>query len=281
MNTRTEKRAGRRSPWAQAAVFVLGASMVLTSFAPYLALADDAVPSAGDTAPASNQAASADPAAPAQLPADSGGDVTGQATDPAAIQTPAAAVPDATDLASTSDPAAPVPTAAAPDPTTATNAPTSSTDTSVPTPGGPGSGAHHVAEGDVVTPGTSVAPPSLAPEADRQLVPQVDTVTGALNYAYPIALPQGKSGMTPDLKLLYSSQEISDVSEVGYGWSISIPYIERGDRYGTDQLYTGTHQDFSSSFDGELVQSASAGTANPDEGTYGAKSDKGDFSSYV
>lgn len=48
---------------------------------------------------------------------------------------------------------------------------------------------------------------------------------GLMTYGVPIQLPQGYEGMTPSLRLSYSSGNGS--GEVGIGWSLSVPSIER------------------------------------------------------
>jgi RHS repeat-associated protein len=48
---------------------------------------------------------------------------------------------------------------------------------------------------------------------------------GLLTYAVPIAMPAGYDGMTPSLNLTYSSG--AGNSEVGLGWSLPVPSIER------------------------------------------------------
>src|SRR5262249_34831546 len=71
-------------------------------------------------------------------------------------------------------------------------------------------------------------------------------------YRYPFTLPPGRHGMTPDLALTYNSQNTQDGSLVGFGWNLSIPFIERDNRTGLDALYVSSF--FSSSFDGRLSQ---------------------------
>ncbi len=102
-------------------------------------------------------------------------------------------------------------------------------------------------------------------------MPQADPATGALVYSYPFTLPPGRSGLQPDLKLQYNSQQLDDQNVVGYGWSLSVPYIERLNKHGSDKIYTST--DFSSSLSGELV--------NVSGNQYAAKVESGDFLSYT
>lgn len=54
---------------------------------------------------------------------------------------------------------------------------------------------------------------------------------GAFTYKFALALPPGRNGMTPDLDLTYSSTDHDDTG-FGYGWSLSIPYIERYNKTG-------------------------------------------------
>lgn len=83
------------------------------------------------------------------------------------------------------------------------------------------------------------------------LLPETDASTGALIYRYPFSLPPGRGAMTPQISIVYNSQQLEEGSIVGYGWNISTPYIERLNKRGVDQIYG--HNEFTSSFSGELV----------------------------
>ncbi len=81
---------------------------------------------------------------------------------------------------------------------------------------------------------------------------KIDEQTGAFTYGYPLEIPQGRNGMQPDLQLQYSSSATSEGSIVGYGWSLSLPTIERLNKNGLNELYTS--QTFVSSLaGGELI----------------------------
>jgi Salmonella virulence plasmid 65kDa B protein len=56
--------------------------------------------------------------------------------------------------------------------------------------------------------------------------PKVDDPTGAFTQRLQLDIPPGRNGLQPDVSLNYNSQNTTD-SIVGYGWSLSIPYIER------------------------------------------------------
>ncbi|MGH9761793.1 MAG: SpvB/TcaC N-terminal domain-containing protein, partial [Blastocatellia bacterium] len=104
-------------------------------------------------------------------------------------------------------------------------------------------------------------------------LPKADLSTGALTYSYPIVTPPGRNGMEPHLSIDYNSQELGPrkiTNWFGIGWNLDIPYIERVNKRGVDQLATGT--DFTSSLSGELVATG----AN----SYAAKSESGDFLQY-
>lgn len=93
---------------------------------------------------------------------------------------------------------------------------------------------------------------------------RVDGSTGAFTQQVPLDLPLGRSGLQPVLSLDYNSQRTED-GIVGYGWTISIPYIERLNKTGTDNLY-GTTPYFTSSIVGELAPEAtieSTATSSP------------------
>src|SRR5262249_7434666 len=67
----------------------------------------------------------------------------------------------------------------------------------------------------------------------------------------PLDIPPGRNGLQPDVSLQYNSQNTSD-SIVGYGWTLSIPYIQRLNKTGSQDLY-GNNPYFTSSIDGELA----------------------------
>src|SRR5262249_15479558 len=105
--------------------------------------------------------------------------------------------------------------------------------------------------GPIVTPFTGGS--DDVPHLDREaIISQVKPdQTGALNYQIPIVVPPGRTkGTTPDLSLVYSSRSGEDISPFGYGWSVNIPYIERENKLGTNNLYS--RADYYSTFDGEL-----------------------------
>jgi RHS repeat-associated protein len=101
-----------------------------------------------------------------------------------------------------------------------------------------------------------------------------DSITGSLSYDIPIVVPPGRNGMTPDLVLRYSSLPSEDVGVFGYGWNISIPYIERLNVNGTHQIFN--QYNFYSSSDGELVGTTSGTTT-----AFAARSEMGDFQKYL
>lgn len=84
-----------------------------------------------------------------------------------------------------------------------------------------------------------------------------DQLDGSFNYQYPLTLPLGRNGLAPNLSLQYSSKNTEQISPFGYGWAISIPYIERMNRYGVNKLYTSPI--FFSSLDGELAATSTGG----------------------
>jgi RHS repeat-associated protein len=101
--------------------------------------------------------------------------------------------------------------------------------------------------------------------------PKADEASGALAYEYNFQIPPGRNGFQPELKLVYNSQSAEEDSHFGYGWNISIPYIERLNKTGSEKLYTDNY--FTSSLSGELVSLGS--------GVYGAKTENGDFLKYT
>ena len=97
----------------------------------------------------------------------------------------------------------------------------------------------------------------------------VDLSSGAFTYSYPMDIPKGKYGLQPDITIAYNSQNAED-SMVGYGMTFPIPYIERGNKNGSDKIFTSTDS-FVSSLAGELI--AKSGSTNQylqkfDDGSY-------------
>jgi hypothetical protein len=128
---------------------------------------------------------------------------TPDASTPAPSDTTGAGVPPSPDSApATTPPASPTP----PAPTT-------------PTPPGPPppSGGSNVGP-TVPTPGIFT---SMTSEQN------VSGETGAFTQNIKLDIPPGRNGLQPDLSLIYNSQKTED-GIVGYGWSVSIPYIQRG-----------------------------------------------------
>ncbi|USN87565.1 MAG: VCBS repeat-containing protein [Candidatus Nomurabacteria bacterium] len=77
--------------------------------------------------------------------------------------------------------------------------------------------------------------------------------SGGFLYAYDIPVPPGVNGLTPQISLQYNSQGSSDQDILGYGWNLSIPYIERVNKHGINKLFDPAYETFYSSLSGELV----------------------------
>lgn len=68
---------------------------------------------------------------------------------------------------------------------------------------------------------------------------EIDLFSGAASYSYPIDVPPGRGGLTPQLSLSYSSGSVDwparawdpelQAGWVGYGWSLDVAYIGRQD----------------------------------------------------
>ena len=104
---------------------------------------------------------------------------------------------------------------------------------------------------------------------------EINENTGGFTQTYPIAVPPGRNSLQPDLKLIYTTAASEPNSIFGANWSISIPYIAREARYGSDKLYsTTTSPFFYSSIDGELATTTVTSV-------YAARVDNGAFRSYT
>src|SRR3990167_5302323 len=68
---------------------------------------------------------------------------------------------------------------------------------------------------------------------------KVEGTSGAFTYRIPFDIPPGRNGFQPDVALEYNSQNTSD-GIVGYGWSLSVPYIQRLNKTGSENLYGNT-----------------------------------------
>src|SRR5215831_18766195 len=93
--------------------------------------------------------------------------------------------------------------------------------------------------------------PNISVFTDPTQPSKVDGSTGSFTQKIPLDIPPGRNGLQPDVSLDYNSQRMSD-GIVGYGWSLSVPYIERLNKTGSQNLYQDTPY-FSSSIDGELA----------------------------
>lgn len=58
-----------------------------------------------------------------------------------------------------------------------------------------------------------------------------------MTFNYPFVFPAGSRGMTPDLTLSYSSNNSDAFSPYGYGFSLSLPRIQRSAKKGVSELY--------------------------------------------
>lgn len=107
-----------------------------------------------------------------------------------------------------------------------------------------------------------------------QKLPEIDKNTGSLIYNYPISVPPGRNNFQPDIVLSYNSNLNNQNSILGYGWSLSIPYIKRLSKNGIDELYNEyALRYFYSSIDGELVITGGS--------SYAPKTENGSFNKYT
>jgi RHS repeat-associated protein len=127
----------------------------------------------------------------------------------------------------------------------------------------------------------SITAPSSAstPLPNRQdpykLQSQVDEKSGALIFDYPIEVPSGRNGLTPEVHLTYNSQNRDTDSVIAHWWTIAgIPEITRVNRTWVDQFYGQDIGNWilSSSLSWELVFIGNS--------TFRAKSDDGSWLMY-
>lgn len=104
--------------------------------------------------------------------------------------------------------------------------------------------------------------------------PEPSKISGAFTYNVPIITPPGRNGVQPQLQLSYNSQDKDTSSIFGFGWSLNIPYIERMNKSGADQMYNQSY--YTSTLDGELATSTATSTTQ-----FAAKFDGGDMRQYT
>jgi len=103
-------------------------------------------------------------------------------------------------------------------------------------------------------PSSSIDVPGLF--SSKQILPEVERSTGALNQQITFSIPPGRNGLTPDVSLIYNSQQLED-DIAGYGWAVSVPSIKRFNKTGSENIYSDDF--FTSSLGGELVETSTPG----------------------
>src|SRR5262252_2206359 len=93
--------------------------------------------------------------------------------------------------------------------------------------------------------------PNSSVFTSRTSEPSVDGTTGAFTQQLSLYIPPGRNGLQPDISLQYNNQNTSD-GIVGYGWSLPIPYIQRLNKTGSQDIYNSSSF-FTASTEGELV----------------------------
>jgi RHS repeat-associated protein len=116
----------------------------------------------------------------------------------------------------------------------------------------------------------------LQPNTKTEPKLTVSESTGALQYSYPIELPQARGNYQPSLALTYDSRNYSKPdSFVGLGWDLPILEIKREPYRGTNNLYA--EKFFSSSMSGNILPTQNG---SDQHGYYKAQNDGGDFLEY-
>ncbi len=108
---------------------------------------------------------------------------------------------------------------------------------------------------------------------DTKRFAQVDESSGMLEFELPLKVPPGRNTMEPSLSLHYSSKPTVEASVMGYGWSLSIPYIQRMNKRGVNTIYSDSY--FVSTLSGELATSTASTTQ------YFVKYEDGKFITYT
>ncbi|MEM6342685.1 MAG: RHS repeat-associated core domain-containing protein [Bacteroidota bacterium] len=108
-------------------------------------------------------------------------------------------------------------------------------------------------------------------DASQRLRVDANQHTGAAGYNYPFDVPQWIGGLNPGVSVSYSSERQLNDSIVGYGWELSLPYIQRRNITGLDTIYTS--DDYMSSLHGNLKEVL--------PNVYQAQYDDGSFATYT
>jgi hypothetical protein len=93
---------------------------------------------------------------------------------------------------------------------------------------------------------------------DSNRFAQVDESSGMLKYEIPLTIPPGRNGLQPDLRLIYESKQPNEGSLVGYGWSLSLPYIQRMNKRGLNNAFDDNY--FFTYPHGELATTTASST---------------------
>ncbi len=80
-----------------------------------------------------------------------------------------------------------------------------------------------------------------------------DLFAGSMTFRYPLVFPKGVRSMSPEIALSYNSSNSDAFSPYGYGFSLSIPRIQRSAKKWVSELYT---TDEYSAFGNDLIKTA-------------------------
>ncbi len=121
----------------------------------------------------------------------------------------------------------------------------------------------------------SITTPSVQGPEDTVAVgaDEVNLSSGSFSYSVPIDVPAGSAGIAPSLALTYDSRSYNTDSYIGIGWDMTIPYIKRLAKSGTDTMYD--ENNFTSSLSGELTELVKNNASQ--HGAYGVKNGYGRY----
>lgn len=81
-----------------------------------------------------------------------------------------------------------------------------------------------------------------------------DLFGGSMNFSYPLVFPVWTRQLTPNVALRYSSNNTNALSLYGYGFSLSIPQIQRSTKKWVSEIYEGNEF---TAFGNNLIETAS------------------------
>ena len=130
---------------------------------------------------------------------------------------------------------------------------------------------------DIYSPDNSNKPDPLQVTKQLRGNFHVGEFSGSAIYNYPIVLPTGRNGLTPNVQLTYNNQDSSLDTVAGYRWNLNSYSIKRINKKGVEKLYN--EKDFVANTPAGNGELSPVQLTNGQFGRYGQKVERG-FSKY-